>query len=242
MHLKAYQDFCKLPESADLPKRSKQQQQYSVKKVQTYRQGSRLKQDHGSPLWIPEPNHFLDISYRRRGIDIGDVGIITEGGAFDFLFNICLSQDDPINAGIVPEGFSPLNPPLTPAHDFQGHQELGEDTDLSSESITKDISDVGPAYVDLFCPSHPIPPETLAKSGITFVASAREGAILTMPEGAFTVDLANTARFERAKAPLPQPRYRTVRVACVRTVHGMERNFRHIVFVRQERKNLGFVP
>ncbi|KAF8958253.1 hypothetical protein BDZ97DRAFT_1842548 [Flammula alnicola] len=134
----------------------------------------------GSPLWIPEPNHFLDISYRRRGIDIGDVGIITPRGAFDFLFNICLPQDDPINAGGVPEGFSALNPPLIPAHDIQGQQELGEDTHLSSESITKDINDGGPANVTL---------------GITFIASAREGAILTMPEGAYTVDLANTARF-----------------------------------------------
>ncbi|KAF8958269.1 hypothetical protein BDZ97DRAFT_64557 [Flammula alnicola] len=130
----------------------------------------------GSPLWIPEANNFLDISYRRRGIAIGDVGIITEDGAFDFLFNICLPQDDPINAGSVPEGFSPLNPPLIPAHDIQGLQELREDTHLSSESITKDINDIGPA-------------------GITFIASAREGAILTMPEGAYTVNLANTARF-----------------------------------------------
>ncbi|KDR67719.1 hypothetical protein GALMADRAFT_26936, partial [Galerina marginata CBS 339.88] len=51
----------------------------------------------GSPLWIPEPNKRLPISYQRRGIDIGDVGIITANGGFDFLFNICLPYNHPMN-------------------------------------------------------------------------------------------------------------------------------------------------
>ena len=48
----------------------------------------------GYPLYYPElprrrgagPNYE---AYRRQGIDVGDVGIITSDGDFDFLFNIC---------------------------------------------------------------------------------------------------------------------------------------------------------
>lgn len=40
---------------------------------------------HGSPLWIPEPNDRLHIEYRRKGICIGDVGIIADDGSFDFM-------------------------------------------------------------------------------------------------------------------------------------------------------------
>ena len=63
---------------------------------------------HGHPLWIPEPNENLSYEYRQRGVSIGDVGIITCNGGFDFLFNICLPATDPINRGGVPEGFVPV--------------------------------------------------------------------------------------------------------------------------------------
>lgn len=63
---------------------------------------------HGYPLYIPEPNENLPYEYRQRGISIGDVGIITSDGGFDFLFNVCLSATDPINNDNVPEGFVPL--------------------------------------------------------------------------------------------------------------------------------------
>lgn len=51
----------------------------------------------GFPLWNPTPDNNLPSEYRESGIGIGDVGIITMDGEFDFLFNICVPPDHPIN-------------------------------------------------------------------------------------------------------------------------------------------------
>jgi len=67
-----------------------------------------LTKKRGSPLWIPGPGMQLPVEYRVQGISIGDVGIITSTGTFDFLFNIFLPASDPINNGNVPHAFSPL--------------------------------------------------------------------------------------------------------------------------------------
>jgi hypothetical protein len=61
--------------------------------------------EHGYPLWVPKPDDNLCQEYRERGISIGDVGLITADGEFDFLFNICLPADDPINLGRTPPDF-----------------------------------------------------------------------------------------------------------------------------------------
>ena len=64
---------------------------------------------HGYPLWIPEPNENLSHEYRQRGVSIGDVGIITPDGGFDFLFNVYLLANNPIHINGVPEGFLKLD-------------------------------------------------------------------------------------------------------------------------------------
>ena len=63
---------------------------------------------HGHPLYIPQPNMRLSRSYRRQGVSIGDVGIFTSDGGFDFLFNVCLPAGHPNNPNVLPEGFSCL--------------------------------------------------------------------------------------------------------------------------------------
>jgi len=70
-----------------------------------------LPKRRGFPLWHPQPHRNLPAEYRRNGVNIGDVGIVTSGGIFDFLFNICLPSHHPINGNRVPDNFRPLEPP-----------------------------------------------------------------------------------------------------------------------------------
>jgi len=86
--------------------------------TEVYRRHMELRKKGRHPLWAPQPYLHLPIQYRRRGTQVGDVGIITQDGAFDFMFNICdpapqasyeLANDD--SAGL-PLGFAPIWPPL----------------------------------------------------------------------------------------------------------------------------------
>ncbi|KAJ7765368.1 hypothetical protein B0H16DRAFT_1260485, partial [Mycena metata] len=52
---------------------------------------------HGYPLYRPQPPEDLPAEYRKSGACIGDVGVITPDGYFDFIFNICAPADSPIN-------------------------------------------------------------------------------------------------------------------------------------------------
>ncbi|KDR78144.1 hypothetical protein GALMADRAFT_17050, partial [Galerina marginata CBS 339.88] len=127
----------------------------------------------GLPLWIPGPNQKLDIGYQRDGMTIGDVGIITASGSFDFLFNICVPHDHPFNPPELPENFTPLA--LLP-HDVDQHCEFQEASFLSSSSVKS---------------------RSEALNGFTFESSATEGAILTMPVGANSEDVASIAKFRK---------------------------------------------
>jgi hypothetical protein len=100
-----------------------------------YEQRLGLKK-RGFPLWIPEPNRQLPMPYQRRGVDIGDVGIITPSGGFSFLFNICLPRDSPLNPDDLPEEFSPIHPPIRPA-DIREFLEFKPHSYLVSAAIEK---------------------------------------------------------------------------------------------------------
>jgi len=67
-----------------------------------------LTQGRGSPLWFPGPTPSLSQAYRQDGVNIGDVGIMKADGPFDFLFNIFMPADHPINSEGVPDLFQPL--------------------------------------------------------------------------------------------------------------------------------------
>jgi len=77
-----------------------------------------LEKRHGLPFWTPEPDANLPEAYRERGLSIGDLGLLTDDGGFDYLFNIHATADDPVNQYFgTPEDFSPL--PLDPDRDIR---------------------------------------------------------------------------------------------------------------------------
>ena len=102
---------------------------------ETYERHLSLKR-RGFPLWIPQPNMLLPTPYRAKGVCIGDVGIVTAFGDFDFLFNICRTRDDPINSEELPDNFAPIYPPLNPT-DVRKFREFSSGSYLASSSIVE---------------------------------------------------------------------------------------------------------
>ena len=99
----------------------------------------------GSPLWIPEPNRKLTIAYQRRGIGIGDVGIRTEFGAFDFLFNI-RPEGRAINPQRLPTKFKTFD---IPEEDIHQCSEFGPLNYISSATIERSQVQQDPPYGDI---------------------------------------------------------------------------------------------
>ncbi|KAG6332439.1 hypothetical protein ID866_6645 [Astraeus odoratus] len=70
---------------------------------------TRTEPKRGYPLWFPESNSLLPSEYRNHGVQIGDVGVVTEHGSFDVFFNICLPEDHPLHHPYgVPDGFKQI--------------------------------------------------------------------------------------------------------------------------------------
>jgi len=135
---------------------------------------------------------MLPIPYRKQGVRIGDVGIF-QSGAFDFLFNICVPASDPINPDVLPEGFTPIYPPLGPT-DVRIFEQFGEGSYLVSSSISKLCSES--SYVRTSSILSSLTPFR----ELTFESFASEGAVLTMPEGSESQDLGNIARIREYMA------------------------------------------
>jgi len=88
----------------------------------------------GFPLWIPQPNAFAPQTHRRKGVLIGDLGRVTEYGAFDVLFNICKAAGHPDNPDELPDGFTPL---ALNANDIYGFEEYTSGSYIASASVKK---------------------------------------------------------------------------------------------------------
>lgn len=97
-------------------------------------------------MWIPGPNRRLHLNYRRTGVRIGDVGTITDSGAFSFLFNICLPHDDPVNPRILPENFAPIFPPIE-ATDIEDFVEFENGSHLASASVKRSQAGISCARI-----------------------------------------------------------------------------------------------
>ncbi|KAF9479234.1 hypothetical protein BDN70DRAFT_993606 [Pholiota conissans] len=126
----------------------------------------------GFPLWNPSPMECLPLSYRRSGVAIGDVGLITASGAFLFLFNICLPSDHLINPSRFPDGFIPLSI---------------EPTEKSEIVVFESKSHLASPLIGKVDGSQ--------SQTLSFEASTPEGVILALPEGAIALDFQNISRF-----------------------------------------------
>lgn len=89
----------------------------------------------GYPLYIPTPPEGLPEAHRKHGIRVGDVGVITANGAFDFRFNACKnpSQSDA-------EITDPVVLPLLEPGRIISYQKFGHNTHLPSDPVN-DIRD-----------------------------------------------------------------------------------------------------
>ena len=68
--------------------------------------------------------------------DLIVIGIITNSGAFSFLFNICLPHSDPVNPSTLPEHFAPISPPIEAA-DIEKFVLFKNGYYLASDSVKK---------------------------------------------------------------------------------------------------------
>jgi hypothetical protein len=109
-----------------------------------------LPKGEGVPLYFPDLYDSLPTACRERGVSIGDVGIVTEDGSFDFLFNVCLPRDDPVNDGRTPESFQMVT--LNQSIDF-GARDNGScfprGSSVFSSSIKKKALGVGISITSL---------------------------------------------------------------------------------------------
>jgi len=90
------------------------------------------------PLWNPQPYLQLSPRYRKTGTQVGDVGIITEDGAFDVMFNICgrTTRDESPN---LPIGIMPIHPPIEWEKEVTMLAEHSARDTLTSRGISKKI-------------------------------------------------------------------------------------------------------
>ena len=106
----------------------------------------------GCTLFSPQPSEDLPRAERESGARIGHVGIVTENGGFDPIFNILDSAED--NPSGVPPGFEQV----TLRHDAILHEGNchSPGSDISNKTVSKKRLDVdvgleSNVYADFVC-------------------------------------------------------------------------------------------
>ncbi|KIK62477.1 hypothetical protein GYMLUDRAFT_164878 [Collybiopsis luxurians FD-317 M1] len=143
---------------------------------------SMLPQKKGYPLWEPKPDEHLPEEYRRVGVRIGDVGFLNESGGFDYLFNVCLPAEHPVNAGRVPPDFEQLLGMDDPRDITRRTYPLGSHIPSNAAHIRKNRQTNLPGQLRI-----PRVPREVG-AGLTFTSSASKGAFLVLPEGGCRTD------------------------------------------------------
>ncbi|KAF8134420.1 hypothetical protein EV363DRAFT_1562009 [Boletus edulis] len=138
---------------------------------------------HGYPLWTPQLKTQLRESYRLEGLKIGDVGVVSpNNGGFDVLFNITLPCDEQPYPELIREGFTPVT--LNRERDFDTQPDAvsphGVISSAAMELISREVHN---------CDQQP------SRADYEFNLSMEDGAVLILPEGAESCDLANEKSF-----------------------------------------------
>jgi hypothetical protein len=108
---------------------------------------SLLPKGYGYPLWLPEPNECLPEEYQESGTCIGDVGIVSSDGSFDYLFNVCHPASHPINVDRTPEDFEYVE--LRMSHDVYRNSGVhAPKSHVASASLKKRVLDAGVSMVE----------------------------------------------------------------------------------------------
>ncbi|KAJ7734062.1 hypothetical protein B0H16DRAFT_1695911 [Mycena metata] len=138
---------------------------------------SLLVKGYGYPLWSPEPTDE-PTEYRQHGVRVGDVGILTDQGAFDYLFTIVAERNDSRNSMLMDpmianDAFTPLH--VRP-HGIRRQDAFDRHHCISTESISKSHFDVS---------AHVTPPGVgTLSSGMKIASSSEGGVALLLPNGA----------------------------------------------------------
>ncbi|KAM6499185.1 hypothetical protein JOM56_004693 [Amanita muscaria] len=123
----------------------------------------------GYPLYEPRPDCDPSAEYWKKGVRIGDVGIVTEDGIFDFIFNVCPSQNPFINPSELPDDFEALEYPEIRV--MERHFKL--QTHLFNNAVNR-----------------------IEEPDVRYKCSGPEGAILEVPAGATLFEAKNKLSFK----------------------------------------------
>ena len=146
----------------------------------------------GYPLYEPTPLRILPTVYRKHGIRVGDVGVITEDGAFDFMFNACQGHDQPdaaVNSAELPDRFELLQ--ASPESDIEVGRLFGPKTLLPGNHINEIPCDLG--YMDRLLPES-------WRSRHLRCHETELGAALALPKGAKVYKAMNKLHFQKHAA------------------------------------------
>ncbi|KAJ3724081.1 hypothetical protein EV361DRAFT_224778 [Lentinula raphanica] len=142
----------------------------------------------GYPLWEPKTyNEHLPEVYKKVGVHLGDVGLLTRLGGFDYLFNVCHEADHELNRGRVPVDFIPISNYIADRdinqHEFPiGSHFLSDATQIRRHKIQIENIHHGPMNQFEF--------DLRDKfgGGRAYSSTTSEGALLILPEGARRLD------------------------------------------------------
>ncbi|KZV93490.1 hypothetical protein EXIGLDRAFT_612881 [Exidia glandulosa HHB12029] len=160
---------------------------------------------HGYPFWIPEPSDALSKEQKAEGVRLGDVGILTDDGGFEYLWNVHLPADHPYNKSRVPSNFTPLAP-LNETRDVRRIDAFyPENTAISSSSVKKrEIkleAELQPALVGGIVGGG---------AGFEFSTEGNSGAILTLPRGGLRIDAVKRNLYQKYAATHAESWYRYI--------------------------------